>query len=327
MKKLLILSAMCLAMTAQATVLRVSNVPNSGAPYSTIPAALEVAVAGDTIMVDGSPDAYNDSFSGYSSLTISKRIVLMGPGYLLTQNNVQSNGDQTVKISRNLIIGADATGTIIQGINFTSNTLDVQASNVVITRCKLDCDLSIGTNATNCVVHQNLITGFVGRGNYNDYIAYNAQVTNNIFLHANNSTLGVLRGFKESTIAYNTFTKKATSGDSTPLYKLEGCTVEHNIFFGAEKTFDNNTLVDNYWGEGGGSSYYPLEECSTDLEVQNANLENQLNAMEGKGAFAGDDPYVISGIPAGPVIQDITVPSTVEQGGTLNVTIKLGIQK
>jgi len=63
------------------------------------------------------------------------------------------------------------------------------------------------------------------------------------------------------------------------------------------------------------------------LEVQNAELDNQFNAMEGKGAFAGDDPYVISGIPAGPVIQDITVPSTVEQGGTLNVTIKLGIQK
>jgi hypothetical protein len=49
--------------------------------------------------------------------------------------------------------------------------------------------------------------------------------------------------------------------------------------------------------------------------------------MAGKGAFNGDDPYVISGIPAGPVIQDITVPATVEQGGTLNVTIKLGIQK
>ena len=56
MKKLLILSAMCMVMTAQATVLRVSNVTNSGAPYSNIPAAIEAAVDGDTIMVDGSPD-------------------------------------------------------------------------------------------------------------------------------------------------------------------------------------------------------------------------------------------------------------------------------
>ena len=70
MKKLLILSAVCMAMTAQATVLRVSNRTNSGVPYSSISDAISAAEEGDTIMVDGSNTAY-------SSVTLTKRVVLI----------------------------------------------------------------------------------------------------------------------------------------------------------------------------------------------------------------------------------------------------------
>ena len=40
------------------------------------------------------------------------------------------------------------------------------------------------------------------------------------------------------------------------------------------------------------------------------------------GAFGGDDPYVLSGIPFIPTITQLTVPATVTQNGTLNVTVK-----
>jgi hypothetical protein len=325
MKKLLILSAMCMAMTAQATVLRVSNVTNSGAPYTTIPAAIDAAVNGDTIMVDGSPVAYNEQTGTTGSLNINVRVVLMGPGYLLTQNGVQSNGDLTAEISRNIKISEGAAGTIIQGVNLSGTEIDIQVPNVVITRCKVDGSLYIATGATNCVLHQNLFTGLVGRSSYTTYTAYNAQITNNIFMHVNNNSSGILRGFNESTIAYNTFTKKKSDGGSSAvqLYLMSGCTIEHNVFFGPEQTLDNNTMADNYWG--GNES--PYQDCTTDLEVRDANTGGIGNELMGRGAFNGDDPYVISGIPAGPVIQDITVPATVEQGGTLNVTVKLGIQR
>ena len=325
MKKLLIISAMCMAMTAQATVLRVSNVTNSGAPYTTIPAAIEAAVNGDTIMVDGSPDKYSETTGTTGSVNIDVRVVLMGPGYLLTQNGVQSNGDLTAEISKSIKISEGGAGTIIQGFNLTGSEIDIQVPNVVITRCKVDCIVAIATIATNCVLHQNLFTDWVGRNGYNNYTAYNAQVTNNIFTHANSSTSGILRGFNESTIAYNTFTKKKNSSvtAAVPLYQVSGCTIEHNVFFGPEQTLDNNTLVDNYWGDGDS----PYEDCTTDLEVRDAYVGAIGNELMGRGAFSGDDPYVISGIPAGPVIQDITVPATVEQGGTLNVTVKLGIQR
>ena len=70
------------------------------------------------------------------------------------------------------------------------------------------------------------------------------------------------------------------------------------------------------------------EDRTTDLTIKNQQLSEEIAAaIADKGAFNGDDPYVISGIPAGPVIQDITVPASVAQGSTLNVTIKLGVQR
>lgn len=67
---------------------------------------------------------------------------------------------------------------------------------------------------------------------------------------------------------------------------------------------------------------------TTDLTIKNQELSEEIAAaIADKGAFNGDDPYVISGVPAGPMIQDITVPASVQQGSSLNVTIKLGIQR
>jgi hypothetical protein len=40
------------------------------------------------------------------------------------------------------------------------------------------------------------------------------------------------------------------------------------------------------------------------------------------GAFGGDEPYILSGIPSIPSIYQLTVPANVPQGGTLNVQIK-----
>ena len=45
------------------------------------------------------------------------------------------------------------------------------------------------------------------------------------------------------------------------------------------------------------------------------------------GAFAGDNPYVISGIPAGPIIEELTIPTSAEEGSSMEVAIKLGTVK
>ena len=317
MKKLLILSAMCMAMTAQATVLRVSNVTNSGAPYSTISAALETAIEGDTIMVDGSPDNY-ELTNG-----ITKRIVLIGPGYFLTENSTQATGSAPAIINSDLSIVAEAAGSIIQGMTL-NKAVTISATNVVITRCMVNGVIKIGAEASNTIIHQNYITNFTGGDSEKD-APYHVQITNNI-ITAGIST-NIIHFIKESHIAYNTFTGRGYGDTSTqPFNGITNCVVENNFFTTAEKEYTNCTFANNYWT---GSTYTaPYSSCKTDLEVKNKELSEEVAAaIVDKGAFAGDDPYVISGVPAGPMIKDITVPASVEQGKTLNVTIKLGIQK
>ena len=108
-KTIVTLVALCAAMTANATILRVSNVNGSTAPYSTIKAAHDAASEGDTIMVDGSE-------TRYGLTEISKRVVLIGPGFWINDNGlVQESAPAAIA---EFLIHAGAAGTVIEGFKF-----------------------------------------------------------------------------------------------------------------------------------------------------------------------------------------------------------------
>lgn len=75
MKKTIVtLVALCAAMSADATVLRVSNISGSTAPYATIQDAMGAAAEGDTIMLDASAKAYEGIlYATYGLTPIPKR--------------------------------------------------------------------------------------------------------------------------------------------------------------------------------------------------------------------------------------------------------------
>ena len=86
----------------------------------------------------------------------------------------------------------------------------------------------------------------------------------------------------------------------------------------------NNTFTDNT------ETGFTFEDTSTDLAIKNFSEQYASEhdaSLFSRGAFNGDDPYVISGLPSGPVVEDITVPASVAMGSKLNVTIKLGVTK
>ena len=316
MKKLLILSAMCLAMTAQATILRVSNRTNSGAPYSTISDAISAAEEGDTIMVDGSNSAY-------SGVTLTKRVVLIGPGFLLSENGVIAEGSPSAKIPNLSSNYNQAAGSIIMGMDITGS-VTLSQPNMVITRCRVGSIISIANSASNIVVHQNYLSGTVYCITSSSY-APGTQITNNIFAKDNDQKNGIIHNIGDGIIAYNTFTKTGNWADyPVNIANLANCTVEHNIFVGSAITIDGCTIQDNYWSGAADESL--LKNCATDKAVKETTEAN-ISTFEGKGAFAGTDPYVISGIPAGPYISDIEMPASVEKGQTLRVNIKLGVQQ
>ena len=323
-------------MASNATILRVSNVPGSSAPYTSIQDAHDAASEGDTIMVDGSSISYG-------SIEIKKQLVLIGPGYWLTENGIISEGATFARIN-NLTIAEGASGTIIQGFRIWENLNDamsIRANNCVITRCSITGGSAngngivfYGNGMSGGVVHQNIFFNSCVAGSSQTKWAdpanmtSNVQVTNNIFAISGWSKRAIV-SFTNSYIAYNSI---ITDDFDEPRFSgCSACTIEHNIIPNKDIWYKNTAIVDNNeWSDnyvGGvldvdGNKIYST--YTTDKDIRDAELAMSEGLY---GAFAGDSPYVISGIPAGPVIEDLIVPTTVEKGSTMNVTIKVGIQK
>lgn len=293
-KEIVFMATFLFTIGAYANILRVNNV-DSSAPYASIAAAVTAAVDGDTIVVDGTSVDYDD-------VTINKRLVVIGPGYWLRQNGIATEA------AHDATIGAITTtqeGTVLMGLQ--PRNITINASKTIVKRCYITEGIGISKDAANCVIHQNFIGGTVGAGYDNTFYH---QITNNIF--GNISCQGV----NESYIAYNTSYKHW--GES--FWNSHNCKIEKNIFNSDEyvKGNNDNTYSDNYWV---GDAY---QDIQTDKDVRDCSLPQEAN---GYGAFAGNDPYVISGIPAGPMIEELTIPTSVEEGGTMEVTLKLGAAK
>ena len=292
-KKIVFLAALCLTMGAYANILRVNNV-DSSAPYASIATAVAAAADGDTIMVDGTSVDYDD-------VTINKRLVVIGPGYWLRKNEIATEAAQDATIGA---ITTTQEGTVLMGLQ--PRNITINASKTIVKRCCITEGISISKDAANCVIHQNFIGGDVGAGYDNTFYH---QITNNIF-----GNVGC-KGVNESYIAYNTSYNHW--GES--FWNSANCKIEKNIFYTNDiNVGDGNTIQDNYIV---GNAY---QDIQTDKDVRDCPLPQEAN---GYGAFAGNDPYVISGIPAGPMIEELTIPTSVEEGSVMEVTIKFGTAK
>ena len=293
MRKLCIMLFLALATSMYAKTLRVSNVKGSTAQYSTVAAALEAAVDGDVIMVDASPNSYGD-------VEITKKITLQGPGFFLVANGIAQEGQTTAEFGKITIKKEGVKVSSISANRIEANNYD----KVVITRCWAQT-MSI-YKTSGAVVHQNYI-----RRLDTDY-ATNAQITNNIVRFSSSSDY--MNGLNNSVVKYNTFIFGRAFYVS-----FKDCVIEYNIGTSLESNTDADNTVRN--NKGYPTGYY--DNCATDSDIK--AFDQALSTSH--GAFAGDDPYRISGVAAGPVIEDIDVPASVEQGSDLKVKVTIGTKK
>ena len=234
--------------------------------------------------------------------------MLIGPGYWLVENGVMEEGASSASLGKLTIM---CEGTVVKGLEISS--VDIQAPKAVVNRCKVG---AIALNADNCIVRQNFITGYITGGKSNTQYH---QITNNI-LHSNATwAYYTIQYIGNSYIAYNTSRLSSINFNG-----VNNSTIEYNAAneFRKDENYSGNSANNNYKtslynsGIKGGSidsDYYAIELPSED---------------QGKyGAFAGDSPYILSGVPSGPVIIDLDVPTTVEMGSKLNVTVKIGMVK
>lgn len=319
MRKVILMCLVCFtAVIAQAKILRVSNVAGSSAPYTTYAEAEVDALDGDTIIFDGSATSYGDV------VVKGKRLVLFGHGYLLAANNVSNLNDCDAQFGN---IEIQTEGTIVQGLKATN--IYIRANNVVVTRCHANKILNGGGYEgyysgvfSGIVIHQNFVTyNITGiAGSTSQYFS-NSQITNNIVV-CSQYDAELIQAMRNSVVQNNILINKYFKDEiaATPMNLVE-CMVENNIVFANDKvvTGSNNETSGNVVAASG----FEFTDLANDASILDDLKEY---TAQGVGAGAGTDPYVISGIPAGPMIEDIDMPTTVEKGKSMEVVVKVKVK-
>lgn len=238
MKKIFLISLLlCLIDQSNAAVLRVSNVVGSTAPYSQVDPALAVSFPGDTIYVEGSNTTY-------STFTITKSIVIIGPGSLSNKQNAFPAKFTSITSNNNI------TGIIIKGLYLVGDMLFNNKSNLSqleISGNYFNTNSSINfsgiANANFLNINNNLFSGGgIGVDFYNNSGMSNIIIQNNIFF-------GSIRSLNatNSLISHNVFINWNQAFEYTGSSFFTGVMIKDNIFYNSDPnantsscTYDNN---------------------------------------------------------------------------------------
>lgn len=327
---------LCFCNSSFAKIWRVNK--NGGADFTDLQPAIDAASAGDTIQVEG----YNSNGENYD-FTCAKRLVFIGPGYLLTKNpKTQFN-----------IYDAPLTGTFAQGsdgssmMGFNIGSIYVDASNIRISRnyngtVYLGVEEDNGT-FTNDTIEQNYNIGVTL--NSDNAIFSNLQINNNIL-----TGMG-LRGSDESLSNHCTGVFYNNIVYSSP--DVSDFLVENNIINGdttniaATNVFKNNILNGSDTSPNRNGNFYVSDFTSIfvdwddlyhppspgDEDESGTDGDAKLKAGSpaiGKGVggvdlgvFSGANPYILSGMPDVPSVYQFAMPATITNSSTpVTVSIK-----
>lgn len=311
MKKFLFLIAgASLSATMSAATLRVNNNADSGAQFTTFEAAQEAAQDGDVIIFDGSN-------TSYGKIEVTKRLTLQGPGYFLDVNGVTQENVAPAKFDQ---VDLKCDGIKVVGL-YVDGYLNMRANELIVTRCNIQwvslcSDYSYTNNyITKGIIHQNYIQYGIRGDSYSSPATF-MQVTNNII--ARNALFGQM---DNSLISRNT-----AIGNDAGVRQLTNCIIKNNISYNIESDYwanENNSYSNNINIGYDGMKVYTSISKIDDAKIK----EVDATIAADKGAFSGDDPYVLSGLATGPVLQDVVIPESVVQGEDLKVTVKIGTSR
>jgi len=334
MKRLTILFFCFGWLALSATSWRVNNNPAINADFATFEAAAEAATTGDTLYMEGSQFTYGEC-------TLTKPLVLIGPGYYLAEND----STQATNLEANFVsftIDTTASGSKIYGCEFDDNVI-INGSHVVFARNWVyghtgygsGIKLAIANDIINCSILQNFINKITDSYYGYNPTAYNTLIANNI--------IGGLIDLKSGASA--TLLNNLVKGN----IDVYSSVIKNNIqyYVGGSGFIENENNIFEYnitshpiMPEGVGN------QTSVDMDLVFVDYDGNLSySSDGKwqlkegspaigagdggvdcGAFGEPTPYVLSGLPAVPHIFEATVPSAGSNQSGLPVTIKVKAQ-
>lgn len=325
-----------LSSSSFATVWRVNNnstTPSISTNFTALSTAISSALvlAGDTLYVEGSS-------TSYGSVTLSKRLTIIGAGYFLTNNDSTQAFPQRSLLSA-MTISSAAAGSVITGISFEqpSNPLvTVSANDITFDRCSFwqsstggGPTIRVSANVQNTVVRRSFLRSeWCSTCNVFELLSgtSNTVIDNNI----------IKLGTKNST----------SSGNAISMHATATAIIRNNVINGpvnvSNSIYNNNihivgsytqnvTMVSVLNNIGNSTQYGTANGNQQSVNMTNVftyapgneNVDNHYRLKAGSpalgagvggtdcGAFGGTTPYVLSGMPAIPAIFQVTLGSNV----------------
>lgn len=304
---------LCFGTTASAKVWRVNNNTGVGADFAqfwTAVASTSV-LAGDTIYLEGSPIAYTNA-------VLDKRLVIIGPGYLLSGTGANTGLQANPYDARFgvLYIDSAASGSTLFGIS-TYIQIDSRTDDLKFIRSSIYIDpwiISANSTANNWVINKCILGGVI------NYSMENLQITNCLVYY---STL-TLQGARNTLLRNNVF---ATGVATTNAYvanniflaghSLTGSVIKYNLSIQNDLPagFNNQVNIPSssiFVGTGSTDGAYQLRAGSPAI-----GAGEPLNGITpDAGVFGTADPYRLSGIPPIPTIYSLSVPASIPATAT-----------
>lgn len=303
------------ATTANANSWRINNDTTKKAHFTSINAAMssDEVQAGDTLYLD--PGCVN------ASQTISKRITLIGTGYL-------SKAHPTAYITSSLTISA--ANTKVEGV-YCTGFVQLRANYITLERCKIDSYINCYNTAQYATIQQcligNYIAGFgttsnsslgwtiegciIRSGSDNGSVGdlYNPIIRNNYILNTSLTTStsrypSALRSITGGVIENNILLNVMSTGRPQTLWDVANSTVQKNVM-SCDSTKYAETYPDNVCLNLGYTYAEPVVFCKTGEDMNIYRLADESPAKgagvggEDCGPFGGARPFIVYGRPYG----------------------------
>jgi len=312
---------------------RVNNAPNADADFLELQAANDDfnVSAGDTVYMEGSTTKYNMT-------NLDKKLTIIGPGYFLGQNDSTQASKLSAQISH-IYCNSGSEATVIMGMHLnygTGSGVIVYANDVIIKRNRVTEIIKVGQSVTSCFIYQNYIEGRVYVSDNSNATIYN-NVAENIEISSNSSALVYNNVFFNDNSAYTN--------------TIHNSTFQSNIIIAADISDDatyNNDIRNNLFGRAASEAPVNGNQYSIDMSTVFVDFDGSQGYSDDEkwdlrddpsnpaydsgyngddcGAYFGNSPYVLSGMPPFPHIFDVDMPASVSKSSGLEVNVKIKSQ-
>jgi hypothetical protein len=291
-------------LVSNATIWRVNNNPQINASFSSLQNAINsvLVLNGDTVYLE------NGSYSGATTLT--KNLVIIGPGYFLSASDSTYANPSPALIS-SLTVQSGGAGSKIMGASVIGDiTLGSGSNNMIIERSYVGGRVTGNGLTTGVIIRQCYLVDGISGGNFLSSNVYNNIITGYVYLTNSSGCHNVYNNVIYFTMAYSNYGLSAVNASvfnnilirETAVYK----TYCVDFTSSTNSSFDRNimsqpvnaTFPDNLY-DAVKESIFTLSgatEQKWELKSGSPAIGYGFNGDD-CGVYAGPMHYVLAGLP------------------------------